>query len=112
MFRAKDVKALGGYAVGKMSEDHDLWLRLGKLGKFKNFQEYSVKYLYSVGGYNSQDKIKRLIQNLSFAGEHRDDYPGYSMALLFGVAKILFFPIFNIMPNSFKGVFLKLHKKM
>ena len=112
MFRAKDVKALGGYAVGKMSEDHDLWLRLGKLGKLKNFREYSVRYLYSVGGYNSQDKIKRLMQNLSFAGEHRNYYPGYCKALLFGAAKILFFPLFNLMPNSFKGVLLKLHKKM
>jgi glycosyltransferase involved in cell wall biosynthesis len=112
MFRAKDVKALGGYAVGKMSEDHDLWLRLGRLGKLWNFQEYSVKYLYSTGGYNSQDKIKRLMQNIQFAEEHKRYYPGYFKALVFGWGKVLFYPIFNLMPTNLKGVFLKLHKKM
>jgi glycosyltransferase involved in cell wall biosynthesis len=112
MFRANDVKLVGGYSVGKMSEDHDLWLRLGKVGKLHNFNEFSVKYLYSTSGYNSQDKIKRLMQNIEFAHEFKDFYPDYHIAILSGWIKILSYPLFNLLPIKFRGFFLRLHKKL
>lgn len=112
LYRKELVKKIGGYTVEKMSEDHDLWLRLGRMGKFYNFQEYSVKYLFSPSGYNSQDKILRLKQNLLFTKEHKGFYPNYLYSVFFGWAKIIFTPIFNILPVKVKGVLLKLHKKM
>jgi glycosyltransferase involved in cell wall biosynthesis len=112
MFRTKDIKLVGGYSVGKMSEDHDLWLKLGKLGKLHNFNEFSVKYLYSSSGYNSQDKIKRLMQNIEFAHEYKDFYPDYYIAILTGWIKVLFYPVFNLLPIKFRGFFLRLHKKL
>jgi GT2 family glycosyltransferase len=112
MYRQKKVKDIGGYTVEKMSEDHDLWLRLGRVGKFMNLQEYAVQYCFSVGGYNSQDKFLRLKQNLLFAQEHKDFYPNYLFAIILGWIKICFYPIFNLMPTRLKGIFLKLHKKI
>ena len=112
MYRAKMVKDIGGYTIEKMSEDHDLWLRLGRVGKFMNFQEYSVQYCFSPKGYNSQDKFLRLKQNLLFAKEHKDFYPNYLPAIILGWIKICFYPIFNLMPTKAKGLFLKLHKKI
>lgn len=112
LYRTKSVREIGGYNLMKMSEDHDLWLRLGRVGKFKNFQTYSVKYLFSARGYNSQNKIARLRQNILFAKEHKDFYPNYIYAILFGWAKICFYPLFNLMPIKVKGIFLKLHKKI
>lgn len=112
LYRAKLVKDIGGYTIEKMSEDHDLWLRLGRLGKLMNFQEYSVKYLFSSGGYNSQDKILRLRQNMLFIKEHKDFYPNAFYAFILGWLKICFYPVFNLLPNKLKGIFLKLHKKM
>ena len=112
MFRAEDVRRLGGYDQGKMSEDQDLWMRLGRLGMLMNFQEYSVKYLYRISGYNSQDKTKRILQNIKLAHQHKDNYPGYLMAVFFGCTKLLIYPIFNLMPVRLKGLFLKLHKKI
>ncbi len=111
LYRTKSVKEIGGYTVTKMSEDHDLWLRLGKVGKFANLQEYAVQYCFSPKGYNSQDKFLRLRQNLLFAKEHKDFYPNYLLAIIFGWTKICFYPIFNLMPTRWKGIFLKLHKK-
>lgn len=112
MYRADVVKKIGGYTVEKMSEDHDLWLRIGHYGKFKNLQEYCIKYLFNTHGYNSQDKILRLKQNLLFIKEHRDFYPNYMEATILGWIKIFFYPIFNFMPTRVKGVFLKFHKKL
>lgn len=112
MYRKRVVEAVGGYTIEKMSEDHDLWLRLGRLGKFTNLQEYSVQYCFSTKGYNSQDKFIRLKQNLLFAREHKDFYPNYFYAIALGWIKICFYPIFNLMPAKLKGIFLKLHKKL
>ncbi len=112
MYRTKKVKDIDGYTVEKMSEDHDLWLRLGRVGKFINFQEYSVQYCFSPKGYNSQDKFLRLKQNLLFVEEHKDFYPNSLSAVILGWIKIFFYPIFNLMPARLKGIFLKLHKKM
>lgn len=110
LYRTKAVKDIGGYTVSKMSEDHDLWLRMGRMGKFKNIQEYSTQYCFSLNGYNSQDKFVRLKQNLLFAKEHKGFYPGYWRAIFLGWVKILTYPIFYIMPVKMKGRLLKLHK--
>ncbi len=112
LYKADAVKQIGGYTVEKMSEDHDLWLRLGRTGKFANLPSFSVQYRFSPGGYNSQDKFIRLKQNLLFAKEHRNFYPGYFLARATGLAKIILYPLFKIMPNGVKGIMLKLHKKI
>ena len=112
LYKANTVKDIGGYTVEKMSEDHDMWLRLGRMGKFMNFREYSVKYLFSTEGYNSQDKILRLKQNLLFIKEHKDIYPNYIYASILGWIKICSYPVFNLMPVRVKGMLLKLHKKI
>jgi glycosyltransferase involved in cell wall biosynthesis len=112
VYRKDVVKSIGGYTAEKMSEDHDMWLRIGYLGKFKNLQEYSVKYLFSPSGYNSQDKILRLKQNLLFIKEHKNFYPNYMRAFILGWMKIFFYPIFKFLPAGLKGVFLSFHKKL
>jgi GT2 family glycosyltransferase len=112
MFRAEDVRSLGGYDQGKLSEDLDLWMRLGRLGMLMNFQEYSVKYLYRNSGYNSEDKIKRICQNIKLAHQHKDNYPGHLMAVFFGCTKLVIYPIFNLMPLKIKGLLFKFHKKI
>lgn len=112
MYRKNPVKEIGGYAVDRMSEDHDLWLRLGRVGKFGNLEDYAVKYFLNSKGYNSQDKFLRLKQNLLFAKEHKDFYPNYVLAVIIGWAKIFFTPVFYLMPTKVKGMLLGLYKKI
>ena len=112
MYRKHPVKEIGGYAIDRMSEDHDLWLRLGRIGKFGNLQDYAVKYYLNSKGYNSQDKFLRLKQNLLFAKEHKDFYPNYIFAVIFGWAKIFFTPIFYLMSTKLKGILLGFYKRI
>ena len=45
IFRSELIKKIGGYDEKiKFGEDLDLWLRLGKEGKFYNFPEAMIKY--------------------------------------------------------------------
>lgn len=112
MFRKSSVEKLGGYRPEKMSEDHDMWLRLGRVGKFANLPEYSVQYLLGLTGINSQNKILRLKQNMLFAREHKDFYPNYLQAVILGWAKLIFLPVFSLLSPKLKGFFLNLHKKI
>lgn len=112
MYRKSAVEAVGGYRIEKMSEDHDLWLRLGRRGKFANLPDYAVKYYLNMKGYNSQDKFIRLKQNLLLIKEHKEFYPNYVLATIIGWLKIIFMPIFYLMPIKIKGMLLLLHKKI
>lgn len=112
MYRKSVVQAVGGYTVEKMSEDHDLWLRLGRLGKFANLPDYAVQYYLNMKGYNSQDKFIRLKQNLLLIKENKDFYPNYLLATIIGWLKIIFMPIFMNVPHAIKGPWLKIYKKI
>lgn len=111
MYRKSVVQAVGGYTVEKMSEDHDLWLRLGRRGKFANLPDYAVQYYLNMTGYNSQNKFVRLKQNLLLIKEHKDFYPNHVLATIIGWLKIIFMPIFMNVPLGVKGLLLKIYKR-
>jgi len=67
--------------------DMDLWLKLGKLGKFHNFQEYFVYYLDKELGnkysMRNRDIRKRVGFNIKLRKKYRNYYSGYKKAYLF-----------------------------
>lgn len=79
-------KKAGGYQENLNCLDWDLWLKLGKLGKFYNFQEFFACYLDQ--GQNSS-RIKhdyqirrKLIANIKLKNKYKNYYSGYKKALL------------------------------
>lgn len=81
VFRKDAYKLVGGYDI-EISEDWDLFLKLGKVGKLYNFQDYFVYY--------SLDKKRRIFfreffkSHIGLRRRYRNDYPGYSKAVLLG----------------------------
>jgi glycosyltransferase involved in cell wall biosynthesis len=67
--------------------DMDLWLKIGRMGKFYNFQEYFTYYLdkETAGNYSMRNKdIRRKLGLLiRLRKKYRNDYPGYKKAYLF-----------------------------
>jgi len=65
-------------------EDIDLWLKIGKISKLYNFQEFFVRYLYQGNTYLDQryGKWKQLKLNIKLRKKHKDDYVGYRKGLL------------------------------
>jgi glycosyltransferase involved in cell wall biosynthesis len=112
IYRTESVVSVGGYQIEKMLEDYDLWLRLGKIGKFKNLQEYSICYSFNTEGYNFHNKIVRLKSNLLLVKEYSNFYPHYWKAVILNWIKVLSYPLFILMPTTLKGVLLGLHKKI
>jgi len=86
MFRKDVLEKVGGYDE-KMtfSWDWDLWLRMGKFGKFYNFQEYFLYYLI-----RRETKTKYIRQqnakfSLKLKWKYRNGYPNFWKAYLLGL---------------------------
>lgn len=96
MFRKDAAKSLGGYDNLKFVEDWDLWLRLGKLGKFYNFKDHFS--LYMNAGQNISVSNQKLAAQtiLRLIYKYRNDYPNYGKARVINTLQLLFayFPAF------------------
>lgn len=85
VFRKDSWEQVGGYDenIG-YADDWDLWLKLGKIGKFYNFQEYFVYYLQWEGNMSNRN----IFYNLKIANKlrrrYREDYPSFKKALFLG----------------------------
>ena len=82
LYRKKAVKDIGGYKKVRFVEDWELWLRLGKIGKFYNYQEYFL--LYTNAGQNLSVSNQKLAAKtiLSLIKQYRYDYPNYKKAFV------------------------------
>lgn len=86
IFRKKAWEVIGGYNpnLGYASEDWDLWLRMGKLGKFYSFHKYFSYILWSKESRTMWYKGKNLKANLGLRKKYRNDYPNFWKAYLLG----------------------------
>jgi glycosyltransferase involved in cell wall biosynthesis len=90
MFRKKIVKQYGAYQNLKFGEDWELWLRLGKTGKFYNFKEYFS--IYTNAGQNFSANNQKLVGKtiLSLIKKYRNDYPNYKKAFVLNLFQYLY----------------------
>jgi glycosyltransferase involved in cell wall biosynthesis len=78
----------------EVCEDWDLWLRLGKLGKMYNFQDYFVHYQESEKSLSNSYYRKSLKYNLRITKEYRRDYPHFRKAIILR----FFYYLYSFMP--------------
>jgi len=87
VFRRNIFEKVGGYdEYFDFFADWDLWLKLGKLGKFYNFQKHSTYYLdkeydsnYSMRDYSIRRELRR---NIVLREKYKNNYPYYRKAVL------------------------------
>lgn len=89
LFRKYIWEKIGGYDKEFDGlEDKDLWLKIGRLKKFYNFQEFFVCYLghqYNNPGYAARNygRKRQLKLNIRLRKKYRNDYSSYRKAILF-----------------------------
>ena len=90
MFRANAARKVGGYGSERYAEDWGLWLRMGMVGTFYNFQEYFTAYTMdgTNGSFIYQRPQTRRI--LGFIKKHRNDYPGFLEAYILNSVQYVF----------------------
>jgi len=88
MFRREAALATGGYDEQlHHSEDHDLWLKLGRTGKLANLAEVSVRYRLSTSVSAPARRWRASREALLLVRRHGQFYPGRARALLTAVGR-------------------------
>lgn len=83
MFKKSSWETVGGYdRTLRFSEDRDLWLKLGRIGKLHNLPKYLAYYLE--GGQNQFGLIIRrsVFANIRMREKYKNDYPNFRKAFL------------------------------
>ena len=80
MFRADVARKVGGYGDWRFAEDWDLWLKMGRFGKFYNFPEYLAAYTVSDQNKSFIHLRAQTKMIFEFLRIHRGEYPGYVKA--------------------------------
>ena len=98
LFRKDAAVETGGYKQIKFVEDWDLWLRLGRIGKLYNFQEYFS--LYMNAGQNRSHENQNLTSKiiLQYIKSYRKIYPNFKKAFVLNFMQYLF----SFTPSFFK----------
>ena len=109
MFRKNAIDCVGGYnpeLSSSNSEDWDLWLKLGKLGKFYNFQEYFVYYSQDYHNKTNHNIRNSAWVNIKLREKYRKDYPHFWKSYILGWAQ--YFYTFLPFRRFLKGRFSRL----
>lgn len=78
MFRRAEVLKSGGYDEGPETlhvEDYDLWLRIGRLGKFANLASFSVQLTVHKRSISGTQKLVQLKKQMEVTKKYLCDYP-------------------------------------
>ncbi|KKQ66373.1 MAG: Glycosyltransferase [Candidatus Daviesbacteria bacterium GW2011_GWA2_38_24] len=91
VFRKKDWEAVGGYDEKFIySQDWELWMKLGKMGKYYNFQEYFVRYLQSSQNRSNKNMRHHLWLSLVARENHKNEFPNFRKGYIIGWISYLF----------------------
>jgi len=103
MFRTAEARKVGGYGSERYCEDWDLWLRLGRVGEFYNFQEYFTAY--TMDGNNNSFLAQRphTWKALQIIRAHRSEYPDFWKAYLLNYAQYAYSFVPRFMRRSLQG---------
>jgi glycosyltransferase involved in cell wall biosynthesis len=96
MFRKNAAVKAGCYGNYKVAEDWDFFLRLGKVGKLYNFQEYFTFYMQGEQNLSLKDQGEVALTEISIIKKYRKDYPFFIFGFTVHFVQYLysFFPEF------------------
>lgn len=100
-FRKNAALMFNGYDEAqnaRHTEDHDLWLKLGTIGKFMNFDTYSVVLVDQESGLTSKNRVVQAKRILLDAWKFRKKYPNFLKGYFLGFSRLLFFYFFDYIP--------------
>lgn len=92
VFRKDIYELVGGYDEKLwFSEDWDLWLKMGKVTKFYNIQDYFTYYLQGEQNISNVNKKDILKLNIQLRKKYRKDYPNFWKAFLLSYIHYVFY---------------------
>jgi len=89
------VEKLGGYDETVPGAcDYDLWLRLGKIGKFYNFPEFLIRFRMPPSYRNPEkvrfQRIQRTLEKIRIIKRYKKDYSSFYKAFFKDYLKLIY----------------------
>lgn len=84
----------GGYDENlAVSEDYDLWLKIGKKWKFANLSDYVAKYRVYSREQSGSSRLQAARNTKALIKKYKDVYPGYWRARVFADLRIILYSL-------------------
>jgi len=116
LYRADAIKKVGGYEDEfNYFAEWDVWLKLGKIGKMYNFQEYFIHYLdweINNSGYKRRNILVRrnIIEGFKLRNKYRKYYKGFVKSIILMIVGYFYSFVPNFFRTKFKRIFLEARK--
>ncbi len=91
IFSKKAYKAVGGFSHLRLSEDYDLWLRMGQVGKMANIKNAETLYRKRKSSSSGRRKLKLCKNTLMLVYIHKTHYAHSFRALAKGVLRFIYY---------------------
>ncbi len=95
--RKSAIEKAGGYRTFR-SEDYDLWLRLGLLGKMANLEMKSTTLIAHGDSLNSKNRVVQAQYALRIMFTYRKHYPHFWSGFFMSIARLTFVSLLKIVP--------------
>lgn len=90
MFKRKDYEQVGGFnSSTDLSEDLELFMQLGRIGKLYNFQDYFLAYLQGQQNRSNFNRRDNLKYNLGLIKKYKNYYPNFKKAYVINMCYYL-----------------------
>ncbi len=93
IFSKTAYEAIGGFSNMRLSEDYELWLRMGKEGKLANIEHADVAYRIRHSSSSASRRLKLCANTLSLIIQHKNDYPHFLRAYIKGLLRFPYYLI-------------------
>lgn len=92
LYLRKAALESGGYDENlNVSEDYDLWLKMGRTWKFANLNDYLVKYRIYSAGQSASSRLEAAGNTKMLVKKYKNIYPGYFGALAAANLRIILY---------------------
>lgn len=96
LFRKETYLKVGGFKPMYLSEDYDLWFRMGIEGKFANLDGCDIQYTLRKNNASSTKALEMNKINIALVKEYKNHYPGYMMGIIRAYARVFYLYIKNL----------------
>ena len=97
VFSKAAYEAVGGFSDMRLSEDYELWLRMGKEGKLVNVDRADVAYRVRRSSSSASRRLKLCANTLTLIVRNRKKYPHFLRAYTKGILR---FPYYLLKQNK------------
>ena len=117
LFRRSAAMKFSGYDESEATlhtEDYDLWLKLGTVGKLANLAEYLVRFTSRAGAISNNNKLAQLRRQLAITGKYGSSttYRGYPASRIKSYLRYaLYWTFGKFVPARTQEMFIRFYKR-